>query len=227
MNVNICASINAKTYRELRMMVKKAEEAGANLIEIRMDYMKKRPELDKIRALTTLPLIGTNRLTQEGGVFKGKEEERISLLLDAVSNGFNVIDLELETKNVQKAIKRIRKENDVKLMISHHNLSLTPSLRDINKIFLKEMSLGADVCKIITTAEKIEDNLTSLEFVSQASKIKETICFCMGRLGTPSRLLSPFFGGFFTYASLERRKETAPGQITVVETRRFYEMMRL
>jgi len=227
MNVNICASINAKTYRELRLMVKKAEEAGANLIEIRMDYLDKCLDLGEIRAITTLPLIGTNRLAQEGGVFKGREEERINRLFDAVSKGFNLIDLELETKNIKKIIKRIKKESDVKLIISHHNLRLTPSLLDINKIFRKEMNLDTDICKIITTAEKIEDNLTSLQFVSQASKIKETICFCMGKQGILSRLLAPFFGGSFTYASIERGKEVAPGQMTVVETRRFYEMIKI
>jgi 3-dehydroquinate dehydratase len=42
-----------------------------------------------------------------------------------------------------------------------------------------------------------------------------------------SRLLSPVFGSFFTFASLERGAETAPGQMTVQELRTAYELLGL
>jgi 3-dehydroquinate dehydratase len=60
----------------------------------------------------------------------------------------------------------------------------------------KEMSIGADVCKIIMTAEKIEDNLTCIEFVCKVSKVKDTVCFCMGKLGTTSRFYLPYSEAF-------------------------------
>jgi 3-dehydroquinate dehydratase len=47
----------------------------------------------------------------------------------------------------------------------------------------------------------------------------------MGELGKTSRLLSPLFGGFFTFASLERGKETAAGQLTVQEMKAVYETL--
>jgi 3-dehydroquinate dehydratase len=48
----------------------------------------------------------------------------------------------------------------------------------------------------------------------------------MGELGKTSRLLSPIFGAFFTFASLEKGSETAPGQISIKEMRTAYSLLR-
>lgn len=226
MNVKICASVIAKTPKELGIMVKKAEEADTDLIEIRMDYLNKGYDIRDIRTLTSIPIIATNRSPEEGGFFKETEERRVNLLLDAASSGFDFVDLELRTRNIETIIKEVRKTN-AKLIISNHNLFSTPSLSNIRKVFQEELNMGADVCKIVTKARKAEDNLTCLQIVNEASKVKDILCFCMGKLGIPSRLLSPFFGGLFTYASIEHGMEAAPGQLTITDTRRFYEMIKL
>ena len=166
------------------------------------------------------------RHQRRGGLFEGAEEKRLSVLLDAASCGFDFVDIELRVRNVEDLIKSLRKTG-VKIIVSLHNYSNAPSLEELNRIFKKELSLGADVCKIIMTAEKVEDNLTCLDFICEASKVKDTVCFCMGRLGATSRLLSPLFGGFYTYASVEAGRESAPGQFTIVETRRFFELMEI
>ena len=49
----------------------------------------------------------------------------------------------------------------------------------------------------------------------------------MGEHGKVSRLLSPLFGGFFTFASLEQGSETAPGQMSIKEMRSAYELLGL
>jgi len=52
-------------------------------------------------------------------------------------------------------------------------------------------------------------------------------CCAMGELGKPSRLLSPVFGAFFTFASLDEKRRTANGQLTIQEMRRTYEALGL
>jgi 3-dehydroquinate dehydratase len=47
----------------------------------------------------------------------------------------------------------------------------------------------------------------------------------MGELGKTSRLLSPMFGGFFTFAALETVGTTAPGQMTLREMKAAYDLM--
>jgi 3-dehydroquinate dehydratase type I len=77
----------------------------------------------------------------------------------------------------------------------------------------------------VTTAKRMEDNLTALNFTSAASSKAKLVCFCMGELGKVSRLLSPLFGGFFTFASLERGSETASGQITIQKMKSTYALL--
>ena len=95
------------------------------------------------------------------------------------------------------------------------------------KILDEEVVLGADVCKIITTAITVDDNQTTLNFVSKASKKAKTVCFAMGELGKHSRLVSPVFGAFFTFASLDEKRKTAKGQLTIQEMNRAYEELGL
>ena len=85
----------------------------------------------------------------------------------------------------------------------------------MEKILKQEIDSGANVCKIVTTAKKIEDNLAVLNFVSSMSSKAKLVCFCMGEHGKVSRLLSPMFGAFFTFASLELGSETAAGQMAI------------
>ncbi len=77
---------------------------------------------------------------------------------------------------------------------------------------------------MITTAQRFEDNLTVLQLIAESAEIRK-ISLAMGSLGSISRVLCPLVGGDFTYASIGKGKESAPGQITVSELRKIYEMM--
>jgi len=85
-----------------------------------------------------------------------------------------------------------------------------------------------DVAKIITTAHNPDDTLTILRFLQSNTRSNmPLVSFAMGREGTWSRILSPFYGANFTYASCGRGEETAPGQLTVTELRRIYDILDL
>jgi 3-dehydroquinate dehydratase-1 len=73
----------------------------------------------------------------------------------------------------------------------------------------------------------VEDNLIMLNFVSEASKKAKLVCVAMGELGKHSRLVSPVFGAFFTFASLDEKRKTAKGQLTIQEMKRAYEALGL
>ena len=87
--------------------------------------------------------------------------------------------------------------------------------------------MDADVCKIITTAKSVEDNLVVLDFVSKSSKHAKLVCFAMGEFGKTSRLLSPVFGAFFTFACLDKKRKTAKGQLTIQEMKQAYRTLGL
>ena len=223
MNPKVCAAVTGRTLGEVEEMVRRAESEGADLVEIRLDYLADESKTKDIRSLTPLPLIATNRLPSQGGNFRGREEDRQRVLLDAAGAGFNFVDLEMDTPQLEKLLGQLRGGN-VKLILSWHSSSPL-QLDEIESKFMEMKRLRPDICKIVITAKTLRDNLTCLGFISKASQTTEVICFCMGSLGAVSRVLSPLFGGAFAYASAIKGKEAAPGQFTVAETKRIYELL--
>ena len=60
--------------------------------------------------------------------------------------------------------------------------------------------IEADAYKIATTARKPSDNIRVLAAAKGLPK-QRMIVLAMGELGFPTRVLSPVFGGTFTYAA--------------------------
>jgi 3-dehydroquinate dehydratase type I len=173
--------------------------------------------LKKLAKAVKIEKIATNRLKSEGGKYNGKEEDRIQILIKAAEEGFELIDLELKTI-VKEAVKAV-KNADAKPLISFHNFKETPPERILKKIYEKEVEAEAEVCKIVTKAESILDNIKIFNLLNEAYK-KPLVCFAMGKLGVPSRILSPIFGGAFTYACVEQKFKAAPGQFTIQEMKK-------
>jgi len=222
--VKICASIIAPSFRDIVRMVTKAEKNGADLLEVRMDYLQELESLKNIRELSSLPMIATNRPLREGGLFNDSEEKRIQILDAAIDLDFDFIDVELSTLTSDVLVQRI-KDRGAKVIISYHHQDSTPNLYELNLIFKQELRTRPDICKIVTSAKRFKDNITCLKFVEKAYQRIKVICFSMGELGLTSRLLSPILGGYLTYASVEKGKESALGQLTVADMRSFYNML--
>ena len=83
-----------------------------------------------------------------------------------------------------------------------------------------------DICKIVGTARSHLDNLTYINFLRENHDVP-LICFGMSQHGIISRVLSPLFGGAFTYASVEQGLETAPGQLTIRSLKDIYDALRV
>jgi len=195
-------------------------EPFVDLFEVRIDligdgWQKLVKQLDK-------PWIACNRRADEGGRWEESEERRIEELLKAIELGADIIDIELRTRNLDKILHLVKKRT--KCLLSFHDLQKTPSLEEMKEVVRRQLKAGADICKMVTTAQSFEDNLTVLQLIMDSPKTK-IVSFAMGPLGFASRVLCPLVGGDFTYASTEKGKESAPGQITVRELRKLYEMM--
>ena len=198
----------------------KGVEPFVDLFEVRIDLIG-----DDWRELVKQlkkPWIGCNRSADEGGGWQRDEAARIEKLLRAVELGADIIDIELRTRSLKQARELIGKR--VKCLLSFHELEGTPPLNEMKEIVQRQLEAGADICKIVTTAQTLEDNLTILQLISEFPKTK-IVSFAMGSLGLASRILCPLVGGDFTYASIEPGKESASGQITVRELRKIYEMV--
>ncbi len=199
--------------------VKKVEPL-VDLFEVRIDLIGDSwPELVK---QFKKPWIACNRRADEGGKWEGNEAKRIEELLKAIELGADIIDLELRTGNLRQTMELIKKR--AKCLLSFHELKGTPPLNSLREMVQRQLEAGADICKVVTTAQRFEDNLSILQLISEFPKTR-IVSLAMGPLGFASRVLGPLVGGDFTYASIEPGQESASGQITIRELRKLYEMV--
>ena len=211
----ICAVIVSNDLQAV-----KGVEPFVELFEVRIDLIG-----DDWRELVKQlekPWIACNRSADEGGSWRGSESKRREELLSAIEMGASIIDVELVTGNLKEIVQLIKKK--AKCLLSFHDLKGTPPLDRMREIVQREMEAGADICKIVTTAQRLEDNLAVLQLISDFPKAR-VVSFAMGPLGFASRILCPLFGGDFTYASIEAGKESASGQITAGDLKKIYGMV--
>ena len=194
----------------------------ADLFEVRIDLIGQQWP-DVARKLTK-PWIATNRLAAEGGRWQGTEINRIKELLKALDLGAAIIDLELATPDLLKTIKAVKKK--ARCLISHHDLNGTPCLEELKEIINLQLDVGADICKLVTTAHCLDDNFTLLRLYREF-RGQTLITFGMGGAGILSRTLAPLAGAEFTYASLETGKQSAPGQLTAAQLAEVYGLLKL
>jgi len=211
----ICAVIVNKDLAAIR-----AIEPAVELFEVRIDLIG--DGWQEVVKQLHKPWIACNRSAEEGGKWEGDEARKIDELVTATELGADIVDIELNTRNLEAALPVIKKR--AKCLLSFHELEKTPPLDKMKAIVQKELEAGADICKVITTAQRFGDNLAVLQLIAEFPGTK-IISFAMGPLGLASRILCPLVGGYLTYASIEEGKESAPGQITVRDLRAIYEMM--
>ncbi len=212
----ICASIvngNLEAIERVAPLV--------DLFEVRIDLIG--PDWREVAGQLGKPWVACNRKPDEGGTWKGSEEERIVELLSALELGAAIVDIELSTENLNDVVTRIKKQAEC--LISFHELEGTPPFSTMKEIARRQLAAGADIVKVVTTARKFEDNVSTMQLIREFSG-KRVVAFAMGPLGLVSRLLCPLVGGEFIYASVASDGEAAPGQMTADEMRQIYEMVK-
>ncbi|HME06789.1 MAG TPA: shikimate dehydrogenase, partial [Bryobacteraceae bacterium] len=109
------------------------------------------------------------------------------------------------------------------LVLSYHNYEATPS---IDGILRRMQRVQADAYKIVTTARKPSDNTRVLAPARQHPRTP-LILLAMGEAGFPTRVLSPAWGGLYTYAAPNAAEGTSSGQICARQLRQLYRVDKL
>ncbi len=208
----ICVVIGRTRHKMLQIEIQEAAKRGAQMIELRLDFLAKAPDFKRMLASKPCEMVATVRRPADGGRWPGSEEERLLLLRQAIVGGFDWIDLETDVA------EQVRRYKDVKRIISYHNLREVP--QELEAIHERMCAQDADVVKIAVTAHSIFDNLRVLRLIRDAKK--PTIAFCMGDLGWPSRILGARYGAPFTYAAFNRERGIAPGILSYEDLKKIY-----
>ncbi len=216
MRPRICAVITGNDAEAVR-----AVEPIVDLFEVRIDLIGE--GWQQLAKQLGKPWIACNRVTGEGGSWRGSESGRIQELLRALGAGADTIDIELGTKGLAEVVSSVKKS--AKCLISSHDPAGTPPLGKMREIVHRQIEAGADICKVVTTARTFADNLAALQLIKDFPETS-VVSFTMGPLGQVSRVLCPLVGGAFAYVSIAEGKESASGQMTAGDLRNIYGMLR-
>ncbi|ESQ49410.1 hypothetical protein EUTSA_v10020322mg [Eutrema salsugineum] len=212
----ICAPVIADSIDKMVTETCKAQEVGADLVEIRLDFLKDFNPLEDLKTIiqkSPLPTLFTYRPKWEGGQYEGDENKRLDVLRLVMELGADYIDVELQVASeFIKSIKGKKPEN-FRVIVSSHNYQNTPSVEDLSDLAVRIQQAGADIVKIATTAVDITDVARMFHITSNAQV--PTIGLVMGERGLISRILCSKFGGYLTFGIIESGKASAPGQPTI------------
>jgi 3-dehydroquinate dehydratase/shikimate dehydrogenase len=175
----ICATIGRGRHSSLLEEWKAAAEAGVELVELRIDCLRRDPELKRILAERPTPLIFTIRRGADGGLWRGNEERRQQYLREAIAMGVDYVDLELDVA------PKIRRYGKTKRIVSYHNLKGTPS--EIQDTAHQCDEADADVVKVATMAHTVAEASRVLKLASEAAV--PTVALAMGEIGLFTRVL--------------------------------------
>ena len=182
-------------------------EKGADVLEFRIDALDN-PNFKDIQEIIeeiNFPMIATNRISSDGGSFKGTEEERIDILLKCAPL-VDYVDIELQSDD--KYIKQIH-DTGVTTIVSYHDFHKTPEINEIMYIVEKEQKLG-DIAKVAFMPNDLDDTLKILAILSHC---ENTIAISMSDLGSYTRVMASKFDSPITFAA--GTDVTAPGQIDI------------
>jgi 3-dehydroquinate dehydratase-1 len=211
-NPRICVSIV-----ENNLDLVKEIEPDVDLFEMRLDLIG--PEWTDLVKFVKKPWIACNRSQEEGGKGDADDLKRIEELLRAAEAGAGIVDIEFQSRNLKEIVLLIKAK--AQCLISYHDTVETPAYETLVSIVESQIRAGADICKIVTTAQSFEDNMKMLKLLRHFPETR-MIAFAMGDEGRISRILSPLAGGYLTYACAGPGLESAVGQIPLAELKEMY-----
>lgn len=176
---------------------------GADLTEMRLDYIGRSIDLRRLLANRHTPVLITCRRREDGGRWDRTEEERLMILRTAIASGVDYVDLEADIAG------SVPRYGSTKRIVSLHHFDHTP--QNLSEIHQELASLDADIVKIATMANSFEDCLRMMQLVK--SSTIPTIGICMGEIGMVTRILGLHLGSPLTYCAMSSDRKLAPGQI--------------
>ncbi len=224
--LRICVPVVEPTVNRARGRYQRAARKGL-WTEVRLDFLEApTPDLQKLFRSLPGPVIATNRLAAEGGRWTGTEADRLDYLSRALDLGVTCLDVELAADaGFRREIGERR--GKTRLILSWHDFAGTPEAARLEMVLEEMLASEADVVKMVSLANDPADNLRMLSLIPRArAQGKDVIAFCMGPLGKWSRMAAPLLGSWLTFAPFSKQAASAPGQLTVNDVKRLWQMLR-
>ena len=226
----ICTTIQNRNLEQIYEALE-----GCEMAEIRLDRCDvTEKQIDELFS-ADVPLVATCRIAEVAERTEAlrdlpEQSRKIRAmqiaerkLIRAIEAGARYVDVELEAeKQMSKRVRQAAHENGTIFIRSYHDFEGTDSLEALKAIVEKCVYHGADLVKVVTTANAAEDADKVLALYEWCRSYSDEriaaladgglVAFCMGEAGKQSRLDCLKEGAPYTYAALTDDEAAAPGQ---------------
>ena len=211
----ICVSIQEPSFEKCKQMILSLAAKGADRIaELRADLCRFTPEQVSLLVAANPHTIVTSRVESDNPSLS------FNRLCAAIEAGAEYIDTELEyPDDLQLQLRNRARSAGTKLIVSWHNFSATPPLKQLLEVYRSCAEKGADVVKIVTTANSLIDATRTMRLYRSVARLPRKriqrpplAAFAMGSAGKFTRYLSLKLGSPLSYTYPDGANATAPGQ---------------
>ncbi len=214
----VCAVIAEKTSSQMVHSSFQAFGLGADLVELRVDFLEEEFFIGEILKNINGPALVTIRRKIDGGLWDKDEQSRIKILQQAQQFGAHAIDVESD------CFQNFSKSGECLRVLSYHNFAQTPN--DIDVLHKSFEAHRPEIVKVACFANHNSDSVRILDLYRNANL--PLIAFCMGTIGFPSRVLaltkknSPWM-----YTNFSDNFVNAPGIPVFKDVRSIYDIKSL
>ena len=211
----ICVSIQEPSFERCKeMMLSLAAKGADRIAELRADLCHFTPEQVSLLVAANPHTIVTSRVESDNPSLS------FNRLCAAIEAGAEYIDTELEyPDDLQLQLRNRARSAGTKLIVSWHNFSATPPLKQLLEVYRSCAEKGADVVKIVTTANSLIDATRTMRLYRSVARLPRKrgnrpplAAFAMGSAGKFTRYLSLKLSSPLSYTYPDGAKATAPGQ---------------
>ena len=214
----VCAVIARTRHKMMQVELREAAARGSKFLEVRLDFLTKAVDFKRLLPFKACAWMATLRRPADGGRYPGSENERQTVLRQAIVSGaFDWIDLETDI------IDGIRRFGPVKRVVSYHNMTETPA--NLDDIYAKMLTQDGDVYKIAVMPKSADDLRRIVEIQKRATK--PTVAFAMSEFGFPTRFSALKFGAPWIYAAFNKERGIAPGLPALDDFRTTYPVRKI
>ena len=208
----ICVSILERTVEGLL-----AALDGVPFAEVRLDPL--RPSSAEMKRIFSREarLVATMRPGSLG------EDERVSFLVEAITCGADLVDVELEmSRELRTGVIEKANAADCRVIVSFHDFDRTPTKETLETIVNRCFDAGAHIAKIACAVSRPEEGARLLGLLDD---LRPVIPVGMGEAGRITRVVAPLLGSPFTFAARDNGETTAPGQMTTAQLTRAWKAL--
>ncbi len=208
----ICISVTPESRKLAKVDILNASRQ-ADMVELCLDHLVKPPDMKDILEGFDKPIIVSCRRKEDGGQYGGTEEQRMTLIREAIVQGPAYVELEMD---VGLDVPRF---GSTKRVISYTRTD--KPLGNVDDIILQANNLNADIIKITWPTPTLDAAWPLLTAVTKKGTIP-VVGMGLGRAGLTFSLLGRKYGSPWIYAALEKGMEGYDGQPTVSELNEIY-----